>query len=133
MNQLIFRLFLLFATVPVLGLSGEPPVASEMGGAYCQFAGKFGGEVPLKYLQTTEKLEIAGCAAGSTITKFKLIIKSADKTIKIDGKSATLTEEMLKALKALSPGDTFVFDNMKAKLPSGGTVDVWCKTFTVVT
>ena len=136
MNRLLT--ILCVGSLSIISLNASMPqptekISEKMGGAYAMFAGKFGGEVTQKDLKETKTIEIAGCASGSTITKYQLIIKKkGKKTVKIDGKSSQLNEEMRKELQALSAGDTFVFEYMKAKLPSGGTVDVWCKTFTVV-
>ena len=43
---------------------------AELGGAYCIFAGQFGGEIAKKELTAHKELQVAGCAAGSKIFQF---------------------------------------------------------------
>jgi len=105
---------------------------TTVGGAYATFAGKFGGELNRHELESTTEIGIAGCAAGSIILKFTIIINKDDTNIEFDGTSNKLTPEMLKQIRDLKKGDTFVFKNMRAQLPTGGKVDVVGKRFTVV-
>ena len=104
-----------------------------IGGAYCVFANKFGGEISKKDLLDYNELEIFGCAAGSKIFKFTLVITKNGQKSTYQGKLKLLTDAMLAKLRSLSAGDEFIFNDMQAKLPNGnGNVDVMGKKFIVV-
>ena len=105
----------------------------KIGGAYLTFAGEFGGEITLKEMSVTNQLGVAGCAAGSLITKFTLKVKRKNKRIQtITSTSHQLNKHIKSILKELEIGDSFEFSKVKAKLPTGGTVDVICRKFTVI-
>ena len=114
-------------------LQWEQAYVNVYGGAYCLFANKFGGEISEKDLLDYNELDIKGCASGSKIFKYTLvIIKSGQKTI-YQGKSKFLTDAMLTKLRSLSAGDEFIFIDMRAHLPNGnGNVDVSVRKFFVV-
>jgi hypothetical protein len=102
------------------------------GGAYVTFAGKFGGEINKNEIQSTTELGIAGCAVGSKIYKFNLIIESRGETVSYKGESYVLSEEILKSLRSLQQGDTFEFTEIKAHLPNGGKIDALGRKYTIV-
>lgn len=105
----------------------------KIGGAYLTFAGAFGGEITLKKMSTTNKLGVAGCAAGSLITKFTLKIKRQHQRVQtFKGTSHLLNKQLKSVLKELKTGDTFEFSKVSAKLPTGSSVDVICRTFSVI-
>jgi len=107
--------------------------AIKIGGAYLTFAGEFGGEITLERMSTTNKLGVAGCAAGSLITKFTLKIKRQHKRVEtFKGTSHLLNEQLKSVLKELKSGDTFEFSKVSAKLPTGNSVNVVCRTFRVI-
>ncbi len=107
--------------------------AIKIGGAYLTFAGEFGGEITLERMSTTNKLGVAGCAAGSLITKFTLKIKRQHKRVQtFKGNSHLLNEQLKSVLKELKSGDTFAFSKVSAKLPTGNSVNVVCRTFRVI-
>lgn len=105
---------------------------AEFGGAYLTFAGKFGGELTKQELKENSTLGIEGCAKGSEILKYTLEITSKGKTQLIQADNNQLSTTTIKLLRALDKGDSFIFKNMKAKLPTGGTVDVIGREFVVV-
>ena len=105
---------------------------SNPGGAYATFADKFGGEINRTELMQNSKVGVAGCAEGSLIFTFNLIIHSGGNSEVFGGKSHQLTEDMLKSLRALNKGDSFEFMKVKAQLPTGGKVDVLGRIFTIV-
>lgn len=123
------KAFLLLATL--LGFAFSP-IDSKVGGAYATFNGKFGGEITRADLATTSELGVAGCAAGSRIFTFTLTIVSPSKTVTFKGTSHEFTADMMMSLKSMRKGDTFEFTKMKAKLPSGGIVDVTGKKFIII-
>ena len=103
------------------------------GGAYCVFANKFGGEISKKDLLDNSELEIFGCAAGSKIFQYTLVITKSRQKSTYQGKLKLLTDSMLAKLRSLSAGDEFIFNDMRAHLPNGnGNVDVMGKKFIVV-
>ena len=106
--------------------------ADVFGGAYLLFAGKHGGELTKAEIAGTRALKVDGCAHGSVIYKFDLMIMKNGRTTTYVGKSDELTDEMHTALKQLSTGDEFTFKNTNARLPKEGTVDVHAKKFTIV-
>ncbi len=107
--------------------------ALKIGGAYLTFAGEFGGEITLKKISATNKLGVAGCAAGSLITKFTLKIKRQHQRVAtFKGTSHLLNKQLISVLKELKTGDTFEFSKVSAKLPTGSSVDVVCRTFRVI-
>jgi len=107
--------------------------AIKIGGAYLTFAGEFGGEITLKKMSATNKLGVAGCAAGSLITTFTLKIKRQHKRAKtFKGTSHLLNKRLKSTLKELKIGDTFEFSEVSAKLPTGKSVHVICRKFTVI-
>jgi hypothetical protein len=104
----------------------------SIGGAYATFADKFGGEINKTELMQNSKVGVAGCAEGSLIFTFDLMVHSEGNSEVFSGKSHQLTEDMLKSLRALSKGDSFEFKEVKAQLPTGGKVDVLGRIFTIV-
>jgi hypothetical protein len=105
----------------------------KVGGAYLTFAGEFGGEITLKKIKATNMLGVAGCASGSLIKKFTVKIHRKNKrTQTFNGKSHLLTKQIKSALKEMKSGDTFQFSRVTARLPTGGIVDVTCRTFRVI-
>ncbi|MDX2249304.1 MAG: hypothetical protein SF052_21120 [Bacteroidia bacterium] len=102
------------------------------GGAYLTFAGKYGGEISMAEISSHKELSVAGCAAGSKIYLFTLHLKKDGKTVSFTGKSPQLSTEVLSALKALKKGDSFYFEQVKAREPEGNMVNVWSETFRVV-
>lgn len=107
--------------------------AIKIGGAYLTFAGEFGGDITLKKMSATNQLGVAGCAAGSLITKFTLKVKRKNKrTQTITGTSHQFNKHIKTVLEELKIGDSFEFSRVRAKLPSGGSVDVICRSFTVI-
>lgn len=138
------KLFLAVATILLTGFSfqtteahisldSKPAIDAELfGGAYLVFAGKFGGKLTQKDVAETKTLQVEGCAKGSVIFTFDLKVTKNGKTKTYHGDSDRLSQEMHTQLKQLSVGDEFIFKNIKAKLPTKGTVDVWAKKFTIV-
>lgn len=105
----------------------------KVGGAYLTFAGEFGGDITLKKMSATNKLGVAGCAAGSLITKFTLKIKRQHKRVQtFQGTSHLLNKQLKSVLKELKTGDTFEFSKVRAKLSTGSSVDVVCRKFRVI-
>lgn len=104
----------------------------EFGGAYLTYAGKFGGELTSQELKENSTLGIEGCAKGSKILKYTLEVTTHGKTQLVRSESDALSKDALKLLRSLEKGDAFIFKNMKAKLPTGGTVDVMGRKFVVV-
>jgi len=103
-----------------------------IGGAYLTFAGEFGGEITLNKMSITNKLGVAGCASGSLITKFTLKIKRQHKRVlTYKGTSHLFNKQLTSILTELKAGDSFEFSKVRAKLPTGGSVDVVCRKFTV--
>lgn len=125
-------LLLLFSTS--LTLSANEPVRAEYGGAYLVFAKKMGGEITTKALSGACELGVAGCAKGSRIFSYKLVVvKNGKRTSYPVQSSNELTQEMQASLASLQPGDSFEFKQIKAYLPNGqGQVDVFAKRFEVV-
>ncbi len=114
-------------------LRGEKMYVDAYGGAYCLFANKFGGEISKKDLQAYNELDIKGCAAGSKIFKYTLVITKNGQKSTYRGKSKFLTDAMLAKLRSLSDGDEFIFIDIRAHLPNGnGSVDVSGRKFRVV-
>ena len=107
-------------------------IDAVVGGAYLTFADKFGGEINREELRSTTELGVAGCAAGSKIYTFKLVIKSSGNIKRFSGESYVLSSEILKSLKSLQPGDSFEFTEIKAHLPTGSRIDALGRLFTVV-
>lgn len=104
-----------------------------LGGAYLTFAGKHGGELSKTQLRKYSSIKVEGCAKGSKFTQFTLHIYKNGKHTSYRCAGGNLTATMVKALRSLEPGDSFVFKNVKAQLPNKeGIVDVWAKKFTVV-
>lgn len=114
-------------------LSPEKAYVDTYGGAYCVFANKFGGEISKKDLLDYNELEIFGCAAGSKIFEYTLVITKNEQKSTYQGKLKLLTDAMLAKLRSLSAGDEFIFNDMRAHLPnSNGNIDVTGKKFVVV-
>ena len=105
---------------------------SSPGGAYLVFAGKFGGELNAEAIQACKEIDVAGCAAGSKIFQFTLHITHKGKTTTFKSTEGKLTDKMIAILASLEEGDAFHFERIKAKLPTGGTVDVYARKFLVV-
>lgn len=127
--------FLLFAFL-VLGYQpfvNASPVSSSIGGAYLVFADKMGGEISPKTIRTQCELAVAGCAKGSKIFTFTLVITKSGKRTTMKTNSNELTAAMRDLLQSLSTGDSFEFKRIEAYLPNGkDKVDVFAKPFRVV-
>ena len=140
-NLLFVSLFLTFcafkthdltSTNSVMSHSKFPSLSSEIfGGAYLTFAEKFGGTITNQDLQKTQQLGVAGCAAGSKITSFTLQIKTNGTHKTYRSKNHVFSKELTIVFRSLKKGDSFEFKNVKAKLPTGGIVDVYCKPFVI--
>lgn len=103
------------------------------GGAYLVLADKFGGNLSQEDLASTNIIEVEGCAKGSKITRYKLLVVKDSKKTRFKGDNNRITDEAYKLLKSLKEGDYFEFSDVEAKLPnSNSTVDVWAKKFFVV-
>lgn len=103
------------------------------GGAYLEFAGKFGGKVTREQIADQRELQVKGCAKGSRIFTFTLKITHAGRTTSYAADSNCLTDDMLDKLRALQAGDTFTFKKIKAYLPNEkDVVDVHSREFEVV-
>ena len=113
-------------------LAKQNSIVDTSGGAYATFADKFGGEINRTELRQNSKVGVAGCAAGSLIFTFDLIVHGGEKPVVFSGESHELTEDMLKSLRGLKKGDSFEFKKIKAQLPTGGEVDVLGRIFTIV-
>ena len=108
-------------------------VASDVGGAFLLFAGKFGGEVNKKEIAEQNDLAVDGCAKGSKIFKYTLIVTKGGQSFTYNATSNVLTSEMQTKLKTLTAGDSFEFSQIKAYLPNGkDVVEVHSKKFFVV-
>ena len=125
-------LFVTISFIKLEAINRHESTITKLGGAFCTFAGKFGGEVTLKELKNTGQIGVAGCAEGSEIYLFTLEITKNGKRSTYHGKSHKLTQEILNKLRLLDKGDSFVFKNMKAHLPIGGDVDVMGRPFVVI-
>ena len=134
---LIFMAGIFFQTMNAhIPVSAEPISFIEdlPGGAYLNFAGKFGGKLTPQDIAKQKTLGVKGCAEGSVIFKFTLYVKWKNgHTNTYRGTSNKLTTEMHNTLKKLSPGDEFGFGSIKAHLPQNkGVVKVLAKAFYVV-
>ena len=119
--------------VPGMYLTNTSSVSSALGGAYLLFAGKFGGEVNKKEISEQRDLAVDGCAKGSKIFKYTLVINKSGQSYTYRADSNVLTSEMQTKLKSLTAGDSFEFSQIKAYLPNGKeVVDVHAKKFFVV-
>ena len=123
---------LMFLAAPAINSNARISNTDELGGAYALFAEKFGGELTLKQIRATKELGIAGCAAGSSFTKFTLVLYKKGKASRFNATDGKLTKAMITGLSGLNKGDTFELVNMRAKLPEGGKIDVVGKIYTVV-
>jgi hypothetical protein len=123
---------LMFIATAGIQSNAATKTTDVLGGAYALFAEKFGGELTLKEIRATKELGIAGCAAGSTFTKFTLVLYKKGKSSRYNATDGKLTKNMIKELSGLNKGDTFELVNMRAKTPEGGKVDVMGKVYTVV-
>ena len=74
-----------------------------VGGAYLTFADKFGGEINRDELNSTTEIGVAGCAAGSKIYAFGLLVKKNGTTTKFVGKTYKLSKEILQTGLPFSP------------------------------
>ena len=107
--------------------------ALPVGGAYLVLAGKYGGNISKKELQGPCSLEVNGCAHGSKIFQFTLVVTQNGKKTTCGTKSGSLTRDMIAKLKSLSAGDEFEFSGTKAYLPNGkDVVDLRSEKFIVV-
>lgn len=132
-NLLKLMLILVFMMVIISKSTADVPCNLDgPGGAYVTLADKFGGEISTKELKTVRELGIAGCAKGSKVYAFILEIKSKGKMKRYTGDSNSLSKEILYNLGILTKGDTFIFIEIKANLPTGGKIDALGRTFTVV-
>lgn len=108
-------------------------IISRVGGAYLLFAGKFGGEVSKKEIESQHELTVEGCAKGSKIFKYTLVVTKGGQSSTYQSSSAMLTSEMQTKLRSLSAGDSFEFSQVRAYLPNGkDVVDVSAKKFFVI-
>lgn len=111
----------------------EAAIKTDYGGAYVVFAGKYGGDITRKEIESNTEVKVEGCAKGSRIFQFTLSVTKGGKTSTLTNKSNLLTDEMVAQLKNLSKGDSFEFQQTKAYLPnSKDVVDVHGKKFVVV-
>ncbi len=127
--------FLASFSVPATTPATNPGAVMEVdyGGAYVVFAGKFGGDITRKEIESHSEVKAEGCAKGSRIFQFTLSVTKNGKTRTLTNKSNLLTDEMATQLKSLSKGDSFEFKQTKAYLPnSKDVVDVHGKRFVVV-
>ncbi|HMR44563.1 MAG TPA: hypothetical protein PKC40_12050 [Saprospiraceae bacterium] len=116
------------ATIPIADTD-----KAGYGGAYLVFAGKFGGDITRKEIESNTEVKVEGCAKGSRIFQFTLSITKNGRTTTLTNKSNLLTDEMNAQLKSLSKGDSFEFQQTKAYLPNGkDVVDVHGRKFVVV-
>lgn len=123
--------FLTGKSVPATTLTNA--IGADYGGAYLVFAGKFGGEITRKEIESHTEVTVEGCATGSKVFQFTLSITKNGKTSTLKGKSNLLTGEMMTQLKSLSKGDSFEFQHTKAQLPnSQEVVNVHGRKFVVV-
>ncbi|MCW5923544.1 MAG: hypothetical protein KIS77_14465 [Saprospiraceae bacterium] len=108
-------------------------IEADYGGAYVVFAGKFGGDITRKEIESNTEVKVEGCAKGSRIFQFTLSVTKSGKTSTLTNQSNALTDEMAVQLKSLSKGDSFEFLQTKAYLPnSKDVVDVHGRKFVVV-
>lgn len=140
-NKLKHLLYLTLMLLPAgfsarisVPLSGpEATAGTAYGGAYVVFAGKFGGEITRKEIESHSEVKVEGCAKGSRIFQFTLSVTKNGKTSTLTNQSNILTGEMAAQLKSLSKGDSFEFQQTKAYLPnSKNVVDVHGRKFVVV-
>lgn len=127
--------FVARVSVPAATPGAASPAAKEpaYGGAFVIFAGKYGGEITRKEIESHSDLQVAGCAKGSRIFQFTLNVTKNGKTSTLSSQTGLLTGEMTTLLKTLAKGDTFEFQHTKAYLPNGKeVVDVRGKMFIVV-
>lgn len=125
--------FLASKSVPATTTGPEAATEADYGGAYVVFAGKFGGDITRKEIESNTEVKVEGCAKGSRIFQFTLSVTKGGKTSTLTNKSNLLTDEMAAQLKSLSKGDSFEFQQTKAYLPnSKDVVDVHGKKFVVV-
>jgi hypothetical protein len=121
------------ASYSIPAASPATDIETAYGGAYVVFAGKFGGDITRKEIESNSEVKVEGCAKGSRIFKFTLSVTKNGKTSTLTNKSNFLTGEMAAQLKSLSKGDSFEFQQTKAYLPnSKDVVDVHGKKFVVV-
>ncbi len=108
-------------------------MVKPVGGAYLVFAGKYGGDITRKEMESHTLLSVDGCAHGSRIFKYTLHVKKEGKTYTYQATSNELTTEMQQQFKRLVKGDTFEFSGIKAYLPNGkDVVDVNAERFNVI-
>lgn len=104
-----------------------------VGGAYLTLAGKYGGNISKKELQGSCTLAVNGCAHGSRIFQFTLVVTQNGKKTSYETQSSSLNQDMIAKLKSLSAGDEFEFKGTKAYMPNGkDVVDVRSEKFVVV-
>ncbi len=104
-----------------------------VGGAYLTLAGKYGGNISKKELQGPCNLAVSGCAQGSRIFQFTMVVTQKGKKITYETQSGSLNKDMIAKLQSLSAGDEFEFKGTKAYLPNGkDVVDVRSEKFVVV-
>ncbi len=111
----------------------DSSVSVVLGGAYLLFAGKFGGDVSKKEIESQRDLAVDGCAKGSRIFKYTLVVNKGGQSSTYQSSSNVLTSEMHSKLKSLSAGDYFEFSQIKAYLPNGkDVVEVSAKKYYVI-
>jgi hypothetical protein len=117
------------------GMNANATTINELplGGAYLKLAGKFGGNISKKELQGPCKITVDGCATGSRIFQFTLVVTQKGKKTTFETQSGSLNKDMMAKLQSLSAGDEFEFKGIKAYLPNGkDVVDVHSEKFVVV-
>jgi hypothetical protein len=121
------------SALPVQAAFHSTTLSPAVGGAFLLYAGKFGGDVNKKEIAEQRELAVDGCAKGSKIFKYTLVVTKGGQSFTYQASSNTLTTEMQTKLKSLSAGDSFEFSQIKAYLPNGkDVVDVHAKKFFVV-
>ncbi|MBX2875400.1 MAG: hypothetical protein KTR30_25010 [Saprospiraceae bacterium] len=133
-SLLATHFFLLCLLVAPLATSADAGMPSDIGGAYLVFGNKMGGEITLKTLQSCCELEVAGCAKGSQVFSFRLVVFQDGKrsTYQVED-SNELSPAMSASLANLKVGDSFEFKQIKAYLPNGrDQIDVFAKRFKLI-
>lgn len=128
------RFFQLCLILAPFVTSANPGLSSDIGGAYLVFGNKMGGKITAKVLQSACELDVAGCAKGSQIFSFRLVVFRNGKrsTYQVED-SNELSAEMRASLANLKAGDTFEFKQIKAYLPNGrDQIDVFAKRFKLI-
>ena len=80
-------------------------------------AGRFGG--PIKYSDISKQDSLFMNKPGLKVIGFSLAYKIDTAFTKFDSRNNKLTSEMLTALKALKPGQNFMFGNIRCMASDG--------------